>query len=750
MPPRTPARPPAAARAAETETAPASAPESAAPPDLAALAARAASLREELERAGHEYYVLDRPSLSDAEYDRRFRELQQLEAAHPTLRSPDSPTLRVGAEPQSALPKHAHLVPMLSLGNAFDEAELAAWEEKAVRLAGEEVRANGYTAELKIDGAAVSLTYRDGVLATGATRGNGTVGEDVTPNLRTVRDVPLRLRGAGHPPLLEVRGEVYMTFSGFERMNAERAAAGEPVFANPRNAAAGALRQLDPKVTASRPLRFFGYAVVVPGAGEGSTAAARALPFGTQWELLETLAAWGVPVAPHRRRCATLDDVHAWAREVEQRVRAELDFAIDGGVVKVDPLALQAELGDVGREPRWAVARKFAPDIAESTLLAIEVNVGRTGSINPFAVLDPVEIGGATVGKATLHNFALIADKDLRVGDRVLVKRAGEVIPQVIGPVPERRDPAHPPAPYAPPDACPSCATPLAPGEDRGMLYCPNFACPARQLEALVHFASRNAMDIRGLSYARIEQMLAARVARGGGAVGAAERPLVRDAADLYDLTEADLVGLERFAEKSAENLVAALAASKAQPLSRLVFALGIDFVGEIAARLLARHFGTMDALMAATEAEVLAVRGVGEAIARSAVRWFADPAARDLVERLRARGLTFAEPDSAAGTALKGMTVVLTGTLPTLSRAEATKLVERHGGRVTSSVSKKTSLVVAGADAGSKLEKARALEVPVADEAELLRRVSGGGLGEAEEGLSREEDEEDPDLERG
>lgn len=685
----------------------------AAPHATPADGARAAALREELEHASYEYYVLDRPSLSDVEYDRRFRELQALEAAHPALRTGDSPTQRVGADPQSSLPKHAHLVPMLSLGNAFDEAELAAWEEKAVRLAGEAVRAGGYTAELKIDGAAVSLTYRDGVLATGATRGNGTVGEDVTPNLRTVRGVPLRLRGAGHPHLFEVRGEVYMPFSRFEQMNAERVRNEEPVFANPRNAAAGALRQLDPRITASRPLRFFGYTVALPGGAPH--------PFATQWELLEALGAWGVPVAPHRRRCATLDEVHAWAREVEARVRAELDFAIDGGVVKVDPARLQAELGDVGREPRWAIARKFAPDIAESTLHAVEVNVGRTGSINPFAVLEPVEIGGVTVAKATLHNFELIRDKDLRVGDRVLVKRAGEVIPQVIGPVPDKRDAEHPPAPYTPPTVCPSCGTALVAGEDRGMLYCPNFACPARQLEALVHFASRDAMDVRGLSYARIEQMQRTEVDRGDG-----PRPMVRDAADVYDLTAAELVALERFAEKSAENLVAAVAASKAQPLSRLVFALGIDFVGEIAARLLARHFGAMDALAAATEAEVLAVRGVGDVIARSVVKWFADPQARALVARLRERGLTLTEPDSAAGTALKGLTVVLTGSLPTLSREEATRLVERHGGRVTSSVSKKTSLVVAGDDAGSKLDRARELGVAVVDEAGLLERVAG------------------------
>jgi DNA ligase (NAD+) len=706
-----------------------SAPTTAAPPSD--LAARAAALREQIERAAHEYYVLDRPSLADAEYDRLFRELQQLEAEHPALRTTDSPTQRVGAEPQSALPKHRHLVPMLSLGNAFDDAELEAWAERAVRLAGEEVRAGGFTAELKIDGAAVSLTYRDGVLVTGATRGNGTVGEDVTPNLRTIGAIPLRLRAGGtHAPpagTIEIRGEVYMAFSGFERMNEERVRAGEPVFANPRNAAAGALRQLDPRITAARPLRFYGYAVATPPG-------APALPFTTQWELLETLSAWGVPVAPHRQRCATLAEVHAWAHEIEQRVRATLDFAIDGGVVKVDALALQGELGDVGREPRWAVARKFAPDIAESTLVDIQVNVGRTGSINPFAVLEPVEIGGATVRLATLHNFALIADKDLRVGDRVQVKRAGEVIPQVIGPVPDARDAEHPPAPYAPPTTCRGCGSALVTGEDRGMLYCPNFHCPARQLEALVHFASRDALDIRGLSYARLQQMMQTRVVRDG-----VERPLVRDAADLYDLTVADLVTLERFADKSAENLVQALAASKAQPLSRLLFGLGIDFVGAIAARLLARHFGTMHALAGASEADVLAVRGIGATIAHSVVRWFAEPGAGDLLARLEQRGLTFVEPDAASGTTFQGQTFVITGTLPTLSREAATALIERHGGRVTGSVSSKTSVLLAGAEAGSKLAKATALGVAVLGEAELLARIAGSALDAEGDGTAME-----------
>ena len=668
-------------------------------------AARAAQLREQLERASREYYVLDRPSLSDRDYDLLFRELQSLEEAHPQLRSPDSPTMRVGAEPSSALAKHTHLVPMLSLGNAFDEAELAAWEERASRLVGEELQHDGYVTELKIDGAAVSLTYEDGVLTIGTTRGNGTIGEAVTTNLRTIRDIPLRLTGEA-PPVIEIRGEVYMSFSGFEKMNEARVKAGEPVFANPRNAAAGALRQLDPAITAARPLRFYGYSVALPGNANP--------PFATQWALLEQLSAWGIPVAPNRARAASLEEVHAWAREIEHRVRAELDFAIDGAVVKVNSLRLQRELGVVGRDPRWAIARKFAPDIAETRLLAIEVNVGRTGSVNPYAMLEPVEIGGAMVKLATLHNFELIADKDLRVGDWVQVKRAGEVIPQVIGPIPERRDDKHPPVPYVPPERCPSCDTPLQSGEDRGMLYCPNFECPSRQLEGLVHFASRAAMDIRGLSYSRIQQLI--------------EAGLVTDAASMYDLKARQLLELDRFAEKSAEGLVQAIEDSKQQPLSRLLFGLGIEYVGEIAAKVLARHFGTLQALAEASEDDILAVRGVGEIIGKSVAAWFRDPAARRLVRKLEHRGLNLTEPRSAQGSALKGKTVVITGTLPTLSREQAQELVESHGGRVTSGVSKKTDFVVVGEEAGSKLEKAKQLGVETIDEAELLRRVQAAG----------------------
>ena len=666
---------------------------------------RAVELRALLHQASHDYYTLDRPTLADAEYDARFRELQALERKHPELLTADSPTMRVGAEPASALAKHTHLMPMISLGNAMNEQELDEWEQRIERLVGGDARRGGYVTELKIDGAAVSLTYEEGVFTTGTTRGNGIVGEDVTANLRTLRDIPLRLRGDDVPSLVEIRGECYLPFSLFERLNEERVAAGEPVFANPRNSAAGSLRQLDPSVTANRPLRFFGYTVAVPPA--------TVLPFETQWELLDTLTRWGIPVAPDRRQCATVAEVHEWAHDVEHRLRAELDFAIDGGVVKVDNLRMQDELGIVGgREPRWAIARKFAPDIAETRLLDIQVNVGRTGALNPFAMLEPVEIGGTTVKLATLHNFDLIRAKDLRVGDVVLVKRAGDVIPQVIGPVPERRDSAHPPAPTPIPTACPSCGTPVERDEEEVALYCPNVACPARQLEGMVHFASRGAMDIRGLSYARIEQFVTAGI--------------VHDVADLYALAPEQLTALDRFADTSAENLIEAIAASRAQPLSRLLFGLGIRHVGQTAAQLLARHFGTMGALAVASAEEILALRGMGETIAHAVVAWFHDPSALALVEKLAGAGLTMTEPVAvAAGGAFKGMTFVVTGTLPSMSRAEATALIETQGGRVTSGVSRATTAVVVGEDAGSKLDKAVALGVETIDEAELRRRAA-------------------------
>src|SRR5437868_2963222 len=664
---------------------------------------RAAELRAVLTRAAHDYYVLDRPNMSDAEYDKLFRELQDLEKNFPECLTPDSPTLRIGAEIQSQLAKHEHLRPMLSLGNAFDDEELRAWEERLVRLAGDDVAKSGYTAELKIDGTAVALTYENQIFVKGATRGNGTIGEEVSVNLRTIHDVPLRLHESAPKERIEIRGEVYFPFDRFEEMKEARARAGEPVFANPRNAAAGSLRMLDPAITASRPLRFFGYSVAAPD-GED-------LPFETQTELLDALTEWGVPVAPHRKRAMTLAEVEKWAYELEHKIRSELNFAIDGGVVKVDSLRLQEELGVIGgREPRWAIARKFAPDIAETKLLDIQVNVGRTGAINPFAVLEPVEIGGVIVKLATLHNEDLIIAKDLRIGDWVQVKRAGEVIPQIIAPIPDKRTGGE--KPWRMPKNCPVCSTPLTREEDEAAIYCPNIACPGRQLEGLVHFTSRGAMDIRGLSYARIEQLI--------------EEGLVRDAGDLYALTRDQLLALEGYAEKGTDALIGAIQASKSQPLNRLLNALGIRHVGAIAAQLLAQHFGTLDALMGASADDILTVRGIGSTIANGVVAYFSDPAGRKLAEKLRGHGVNLIEPRAvAAGGPLSGKTVVITGTLPTLSRTRATTIIEAAGGRVTGSVSKATDFLVAGEEAGSKLDKAKSLGVEVIDEAELLRRTN-------------------------
>lgn len=664
------------------------------------LEQRAETLREQVAKAQHAYYLLDRPALSDPEYDRLFRELQALEQEHPALGSPDSPTRRVGAPVQSAFQTRRHLVRMLSLDNAFDDAELDDFEQSLLRVVGADIRRDGYTVELKIDGAAVALTYISGVLTHGTTRGDGTEGEDVTGNIRTIRGIPLRLQGSGHPPLMEIRGEIYLPFAGFERMNEARVKAGESVFVNPRNAAAGSLRQLDPAITASRPLHFFGYAAVLADGGA---------PAPTQWALLELLHAWGIPVAPHRQRCHSMEEVAVWAHSVEHETRASLGFAIDGGVVKVNAMALQEELGvRSDRTPRWAIARKFAPDMAVTKLRRIDVSVGRTGVLTPFAVLDPVDVGGATVTYASLHNADRIAKKDLRDGDMVQVVRAGDVIPYVLGPVPGQRDGSE--VPFVMPSRCPRCAAPVQRYGDDVASYCPNVACPGRQLEGLVHFANKDALDIDGLSYARIQQLL--------------DAEFVHDFADLFVVTAERLETLERFGRKSADNLVAAIAAARQQPLSRLLFALGIRHVGVQAAQLLARQFGTMDALMAATPEQVGEVRGIGSIIASSVGSYFVDPSSRALVERLRERGLNFVEPNAVqADGPLNGAAVVLTGSLPSLSRGEATALVEAAGGRITSSVSRKTTFVVTGTMAGSKLDKAVELGIEVIDEAELRRR---------------------------
>ena len=667
------------------------------------LVRRAQELRERLERANRLYYVADQPEISDAEYDRLFRELQALEAEHPELATPESPTQRVGAAPATALAKHTHRRPMLSLANAFDEAELAAWEERNARI-NPEVKQGGYTTEVKIDGAAVSLTYERGRLTVGATRGNGAVGEDITANLRTVADIPLTVRGPEVPALLEVRGEVYLPYRNFQQLNREREEAGDPPFANPRNAAAGGLRQLDPADTRRRRLRMFAFQIETL---EGK------LGLATQHEILERLSAWGFPVEPHHELLPDLAAVQARMAEYEALL-GTLPFQADGIVVKVNRRDLQEDLGVVGgREPRWAIARKFAPEVAVTRLLDIRINVGRTGALNPWAVLEPVELGGVTVSSATLHNGDLIAQKDIRIGDWVEVVRAGEVIPQVIAPVRDRRDGSE--REFAMPAACPECGTPVERPADEVMTYCPNVACPGRIFEGIVHFAAREAMDIRGLGPERVRQLL--------------DERLIRDVSDLYSLEVERLKALDRFAQQSAEQLVQAIAASRAKPLSNLLFAIGIRHVGRNVATLLARRFGSLDALKSAPEEEIRNVPGVGPTIAAAVASFFQEPANLRLLDRLAAAGLTLTEPTAVAGDApLAGKSFVLTGTLPNLSRSEAAALVENAGGRVTGTVSKKTDAVVAGADAGSKLEKARTLGIEVIDEAELLRRAGRAG----------------------
>ncbi|HET6762583.1 MAG TPA: NAD-dependent DNA ligase LigA [Longimicrobiaceae bacterium] len=744
-------------------------------------AQRAAELRSTLERANHDYYVLDAPTLEDRTYDLLLRELKEIEAAHPELLTPDSPTQRVGAEPASRLEKTEHLAPMLSLDNAFSPEELQAWETRNARMAGE-VRTAGYVVEPKIDGLAIALTYEDGVFIRGATRGNGTVGEEVTRNLRTIRQIPLRLREGGPPApaRMEVRGEVYLSLAGFEALNARRAAEGLATFANPRNAAAGSLRQLDPKITEQRPLRFFAYAVET---GQGEP------PFATQWDLLQALRAWGFPVNDLARVCANVEQVLEFVAEFDKR-RGSLDYEVDGAVVKVNPMRLHEELGAVGREPRWATAYKYAPDLVVTTLLDIRENVGRTGAINPYAVLEPVEVGGVVVKLATLHNEEDIRRKDLRRGEKVLVKRAGEVIPQVVGPVLEEGQARGPV--YSFPTECPACRTPVERPEGEAMVYCPNSACPGRIYWGVVHFASRGAMDIRGLGERTIATLLttpatppdgeaspeaASGIASADDAESASgddagdadarvdstasaddgesedagaeleavdvdadgspdgmavhaepgQRMLVEDVGDLYRLTEADLLRLEGFKEKSAQNLLAGIEASRQQGLARVLFGLGVRHVGEVAAQTLARHFGSMDRLVAATADDVAGVHGIGQVMAQALRAWFDEPRNLQVVDKLRAAGVVMTEdqPEPVSGP-FSGRTFVITGTLPSLSRTQATEVIERAGGRVAGSVTGKTDFLVAGADAGSKQARARELGVLELDEARLLELAAG------------------------
>ncbi len=665
-----------------------------APPQLAA---RVSELREQLEHHAQRYYVLDDPEIGDDAYDALLDELRGIEAEHPELRSPDSPTQRVGGEPVGRLEKVEHLEPMLSLGNVRSEQELRAWVERMrTHLAREGISDPAFTfvVEPKIDGLAMSLLYRDGVLERGATRGNGEIGEDVTHNLRTIGAVPLRVHDA--PPLLEVRGEVYMSLHDFTALNERRAEAGESTFMNPRNSAAGTIRQLDPADAAKRPLSIWCYQV---GVTEG-------LSFERHSQALQWLREHGFRVNRGIRLIDDEDEVIRQCLDWERR-RGELDFEIDGVVVKVDDLELQRRLGSVGRDPRWAVAWKFPPTTAVTRLEKVMWNVGKFGDLRPYAVLDPVAVAGVRIGMATLHNEQDIVRKDLRPGEDVIVVRAGDVIPQVVSPAPHVAErPDRPPLP-TPPERCPFCDTPTVKPAEGVYTKCPNPECPGRAWQLLRHFVSRGAMDIDGLGEKQVANLL--------------ERGLVRTAGDFYRLTQEQLLELEGYGEVSAAKTLAAIEQSKQRPFARVLFALGIEEVGEVTGRNLAQAMRDIDALLAASPEELAQVAGIGEKMAHSIRAQLDEERMRALIGDLRALGLQFSEKGPAPSQGpLAGKTLVLTGTLPDWSREHATERIMAAGGRVTGSVSGKTDFLVAGESAGSKLAKAERLGVAVLDEAGL------------------------------
>jgi DNA ligase (NAD+) len=662
--------------------------------------ARAAELRAALEEHNYRYHVLDAPTIDDAEYDALFRELQALEREHPALATPDSPTRRVGAEAATDFAAVTHRLPMLSLGNAFTPEEVAAFDRRVREaLDGAEVT---YAVEPKFDGLAVNLVYEHGLFTLGATRGDGYVGENVTANVRTVNAIPLKLAAAkdAPPPYLEVRGEVLMLKRDFERLNAAQAARGERTFVNPRNAAAGGLRQLDPKMTAARRLTFFAYGVGAVDWG------ARKRPPQTQSAILDFLATLRLPVARERSVVRGLEGLLEYYRKIGAS-RAALPFQIDGVVYKVNDLAQQAALGYVSRAPRFALAHKFPAEEMATEVLGIDVQVGRTGALTPVARLKPVFVGGVTVTNATLHNEDEVRRKDVRVGDTVIVRRAGDVIPEVVRVLKEKRPRGA--REFVMPRKCPECGSAVVRLPDEATARCSGgLVCPAQVKQSLLHFAGRRAMDIEGLGEKLVEQLVDAGV--------------VHTPADLYKLGVAALSELERMAEKSAANVVAAIDKSRKTTLSRFIFALGIRHVGEATAKDLAQHFGKLDALMAADEAALVEVADVGPVLAQSIRQFFAEPHNREVIAQLRAAGVTWPEstPRRAPAGKLTGLTFVLTGTLPTLSRDEAKELIERHGGKVAGSVSKKTHYVVAGAEPGSKRDRADELGVPVLDEKQL------------------------------
>jgi DNA ligase (NAD+) len=662
-------------------------------------AQRAEQLRRELRRHEELYYVHAQPEISDAEFDALLRELQALEAAHPELITPDSPTQRVGGRPAEGFLTVEHMVPMLSLDNANNEEELRAFDER-VRRGLETTEPVAYVAELKIDGLSIALTYEDGRLVRGATRGDGTRGEDVTQNVRTVRAIPLKLHD-GPPGRIEIRGEVYLSKSAFERINKEQEAAGEALYANPRNTAAGTMRNLDPALVAKRQLLAWTYQVVWPaGATEHTTHEA----------MLGALKQWGAPVEPHWKTCAGIDDVVAFCEEWRER-RAKLTFETDGVVIKVNDLPLRARLGYTSKFPRWATAFKFPAERKVAMLHRIDINIGRTGAATPFAILEPTVVAGSTISMATLHNPDDIIRKDIRPGEPVIIEKAGDVIPRVVGPA--NPDAADRPPQWVMPTACPVCGSELQKPEDEAVWRCENSSCPSKLRRGLEHFASRGAMNIEGMGESLIGQLC--------------DKGLIRGLSDIYRLDAATLEGLERMGKKSAAKLLSELEKSKSNDVWRLIYGLGIRHVGERGAQVLADHFGSIDEIERASLEELQQVREIGPVLAASVRSWFDEPANRDLIAQFREAGLKVTGERKVAPAGpqpLAGKAFVITGTLESLSREDAQRAIEQLGGKVTGSVSKKTSYLVVGADAGSKLDKARALGVETLDERAFLTLI--------------------------
>ncbi len=666
------------------------------------IAKKIDALRERIRHHEYRYYALDDPEISDAEFDQLMDELKQLEAKHPNLVTPDSPTQRVGGKPSEGFLKAPHSSPMLSLDNTYNVDELRNWDRRVHELSGREDIE--YVCELKLDGMSLALHYEDGKLVRGITRGDGTIGEDVTANVRTVRSIPLsipreKLKQWGIPSNFEVRGEMLIPIASFLRMNQEQERKGQKPFANPRNATAGTVRNLEPSVTAQRQLSYFAYLLLHDGRTH----------FPRHWDSLNALDAAGFKVNPNRALANTFDEVWAFVNQQEEK-REKLPYEIDGIVVKVDQTRLQEELGYTGKAPRWAIAYKYAARAGITQIEDILVQVGRTGKLTPVAALKPVLIGGTTVSRATLHNMDEIERLGVKIGDWVEVERGGDVIPKVVKVI---EDKAHPRGhkTFHMPEKCPVCGTHVVRAEGEVDYRCVNANCPAKLRETILHFASRGVMNIDGMGDALVNQLT--------------DRGLVKNVADIYQLTKKDLLSLERMGEKSAQNILDEIDKSKKLPLERVIFGLGIRFVGERTAQFLSEHFGSMEAIETASVEELQNVNEVGPRIAESIVEFFSIPANRKLIERLRETGLTLTGTKKERGTKLAGKTFVLTGTLAKYTRDQARKMIEDAGGKVTNSVSKKTDYVVAGEDAGSKLDKARDLGVPVIDEKEMAKLVA-------------------------